>query len=325
MVRLAAAVSLLSRVRKAKHRSELALFRRRYDWDRAAPRSEQTLIVFYNGMWGRPPVLPPEGLPEGCEVTADRRRLREAAAVVFHIPSLGSLNGVRKFPGQFWVAQSLECPAHQPRLRDPSFMSRFDLTMTYARDADVVMPYYGPGLEERLRTPPREKTGFATFFASGRHDLSGRVAYAAELMRHMEVHSYGRRLRNKKLRPDRGRESKLDATAGYRFTLAFENASAIDYVTEKFFDPLIMGSVPVYLGAPNVDEFAPADHCYIDASHFSGPEALARHLTGLTAEAYGEYLAWKQRPLRASFLELVEEQRTPPLARLCERVRELHG
>lgn len=316
-------MSVLGRARGWRHRSELALFRHRYDWERTAPPSDRTLIVFYNGMWGRPPRLPPEGLPEGCEVTADRRRMREAAAVVFHIPSLGSLAGVRKFPGQLWVAHSLECPAHYPRLRDQGFMSRFDLTMTYARDADVVMPYYRPDLARLLRTPPREKTGVAALFASGRHDLSGRIAYAAELMRHMEVDSYGRHLRNRKLRPDRGQRSKLDTIAGYRFTLAFENACAVDYVTEKFFDPLTVGSVPVYLGAPNVDDFAPAHHCYIDAADFSGPEALARRLTGLTDEAYEEYLVWKERPLRPSFLELLEEQRTPPLVRLCDRVREL--
>lgn len=40
--------------------------------------------------------------------------------------------------------------------------------------------------------------------------------------------------------------------------MAFENVIAMDYVTEKFYDPLIAGSVLVYLGAPNIADFARA-------------------------------------------------------------------
>ena len=42
-------------------------------------------------------------------------------------------------------------------------------------------------------------------------------------------------------------------------------------MTEKFYDPLLTGSVPVYLGAPNVAEHAPAAQCYIDVRDFAGP------------------------------------------------------
>jgi hypothetical protein len=320
-------VNLRLRAGKLKHLSELALFRWRYDWERTGPRGERILILFFNGMWGRSPVLPPSGIPEDCEITTERRRMREADAVIFHIPSLGSLTKVRKFPGQLWIAQTMECEAHYPRLRDPGFLSRFDLTMTYRRDADIVTPYFRPELRRLLITPARPKSDerLCALFLSGRQDLSGRIAYARELTRRIDVHSYGRRLRNRRIRPDHGRENKMKVIGGYKFTLAFENAIAPDYVTEKFFDPLIAGSVPVYLGAPNVDELAPADRCYIDVADFDGPEALAGHLQSLAGDddAYGEYLSWKQRPLRPSFLGLLEQQRTPPLVRLCQQVREL--
>jgi Glycosyltransferase family 10 (fucosyltransferase) C-term/Fucosyltransferase, N-terminal len=319
-------LSLWVRAQKAKGLGELALFRWLYDWERTAPSGDRPLILFFNDMWGRAPALPFSGIPEDCEITTNRRRMREADAVVFHIPSLGALTRVRKFPGQLWVALSLECEAHYPRLRDPGFMDRFDLTMTYQRNADVAWPYYRPDLERSLRTPPRPKSGdkLSALFMSGRHDLSGRNAYASELMHHLDVHSYGRRLRNRRLRPDHGRQSKMDTIAGYKFTLAFENAIAPDYVTEKFFDPLIAGSVPVYLGAPNIEEFAPADRCYIDVADFDGPRAVADHLLSLAEDdaAYRRYLAWKQQPLRQGFLELLAEQRIDPLVRLCQKVRE---
>lgn len=41
----------------------------------------------------------------------------------------------------------------------------------------------------------------------------------------------------------------LRLMAKYKFTLAFENALGEDYITEKFWRPLKLGSVPVYLGS----------------------------------------------------------------------------
>jgi hypothetical protein len=204
-------------------------------------------------------------------------------------------------------------------------MDQFDCTMTYHRNADVPVPYYFPDLEQLLLTPPKTHDKRVAFFASGRHDRSGRIAYAAELMRHIEVHSYGGQLRNRSLARDNGRATKLETIAAYQFTLAFENAIASDYVTEKFFDPLIVGSVPVYLGAPNAADFAPGERCYIDASKFESPRALAEYLLHLDANdaAYREYLAWKQRPLRPEFLALLDKQRTHPFVRLCQKIRDL--
>lgn len=310
-----------------KELAQCALFRWTYDWNRIASVSDRNVILFFNGMWGRPPDFPVDELPGDCEITTDRRYIRDADAVVFHIPSLGSLNRVKKFPAQLWVAWSMECEAHYPMLLDRNFMSRFDLTMTYHRHADVVVPYYGPELRHLLTTPPKPKNRhkLAVFFASGRSDRSGRIAYVRELMRYIDVHSYGRQLRNRWLALDKGRATKLETIADYKFTLSFENAVAPDYVTEKFFDPLIVGSVPVYLGAPNVAEFAPGNRCYIDVSELEGPKALAEYLTALNENdaAYQEYLAWKQRPLRSGFLELLDGQRTHPFVHLCNRIRDL--
>ena len=290
----------------------------------ADPR--KTVILFFNDIWGRSPDFPENGIPEMCEITMDRARLREADAVVFHLPSLGRWGRVKKFPGQLWVAWSMECDLHYPRFQTPRFLSRFDLTMTYRQDAHVVAPYYNFHLMEPLRTPPKPKRRdrLAAMFISSRWDKSGRLAYARELMRHMELHSYGKQLQNRHLPGDTGRAAKLDTIAGYKFTLAFENACAPDYVTEKFFDPLIAGSVPVYLGAPNVSEFAPSDRCYVDASRFETPKALAEYLRFLDEDeaAYQAYLAWRGEPFRPPFLDLMEAQRVHPFIRLCRIVRE---
>lgn len=289
------------------------------------------LILIFNTMWGQLPDPGDQPLPDGYEITADKRRWREAAATVFHIPTLRRLPRPVKQPGQLWVAWSMECEVNYPELRDPAFMRPFDLTMTYRLDSDVPVPYtpyYGStaNFERALRTPPPPKVAghLAALFISSRIDRSGRLAYAADLMRHLEVHSYGRTLRNRTLAGDQGRATKLDLIGGYRFTLAFENAIGHDYVTEKFYDPLVAGSVPVYLGAPNVEAFAPGDRCFINAAAFAGPRALAAHLLALAEDdaAYAEYLAWKQRPLRPAFRRLLDDQRSNPSVRLCRVVGE---
>ena len=68
--------------------------------------------------------------------------------------------------------------------------------------------------------------------------------------------------------------------------MAFENSETDDYITEKFFGTLVSGSVPVYIGAPNVKFFAPDTGPYPWQSHsviWAGDygfdaQKLAKHL-----------------------------------------------
>lgn len=289
--------------------------------------TRETLVLFFHTLWGQPLESRVE-LPPGCSLSTDRRLIDRAAAVVFHVPEVRWWNLPRKRPGQLWVAWSMESSANYPRLADPRFMARFDLTMTYRTDADVSCGYAGH--REWLGQPNRD--GFRLSTASGDHpvamfissrcDRSQRRAYARALARHIAIDSYGTFMRNRDLDRDLGRESKLEVMARYPFTIAFENSIAPDYVTEKLFDPLLAGSVPLYLGAPNVSRFAPGEHCFIDVRDFAGPEALARHLRGLLAEParYQALHAWRGRALRPELASMLAAQREPAFARLCRAV-----
>jgi hypothetical protein len=57
----------------------------------------------------------------------------------------------------------------------------------------------------------------------------------------------------------------------YKFALAFENNNVTDYVTEKYVNVLQAGTVPVYMGAPNIDSWVPGERAIIKTSDFSGP------------------------------------------------------
>jgi hypothetical protein len=286
----------------------------------------KTLILFYSKFWGSPVDLNSQEFPPGFEISTDRDRLPEASALVFHLPDTMPSDLPSKPRGQVWVAWYRECEVHYLRMKDPEFMGVFDLTMSYRRDADIPVPYYYPKLAETLYTPPKSKSDkkLLAMFISARLDRSGRRRYLAALMSHLDVHSYGKLWQNKLIEDDHGIETKLEIISGYKFTIAFENAIARDYVTEKFFEPLIAGSVPIYRGAPNIEDFAPADHCYINAARFKQPEDLAEFLCKLNEDdaAYQEYMSWKQAPLRPGFLKMLDDVREPQLQRLCLAVQQ---
>jgi hypothetical protein len=287
----------------------------------------EVLILFYNRMWGMPLDFQELRLPEGCYLTGDKGRFEQADAVVFHLPQARGIEQLSKPRRQIWVAWSMECEVHYPWMSDPDFLQLFDLTMTYRRDSDVPVPYYDLNLIPALRSlpKPKSKDKLTALFLSGSHDRSGRVRLVRAMMQYLDVHSYGSLLRNRQLQDDRGRETKLEALSGYKFTLAFENAIARDYVTEKFFDPLIAGSVPVYLGAPNVKDFAPGEKCFIPVTDFRSAQDLTAYLLALNEDeaAYQAYHAWREGPLRPEFVHMLEAVGEHPFVRLSRKVLEI--
>jgi len=226
----------------------------RFFWRRANDNRDVPIILFGNDFFGHPPNTESLRHIEGCSFTTDRRVIARAAAVVFHIPSLQTLPKARKYPHQLWVAWSMESEVHYPQLADRAFMQNFDLAMTYQRSADIWCPYLpsAAALERALANPIPAKTADApaVMLQTSAIDHSGRNRLAMELMTQMKIDSYGRFLNNRQPEiPDRGQETKLSLIAPYKFCLAFENSIAVDYVTEKFFDPFLAGTVPVYFGS----------------------------------------------------------------------------
>jgi hypothetical protein len=80
----------------------------------------------------------------------------------------------------------------------------------------------------------------------------------------------------KQLNP-RACENKFRTMANYRFCFCLENIVYPGYVTEKIIDCLVVGVVPLYLGAPDIVQFVP-ENCFIDLRRFSSHESLERML-----------------------------------------------
>lgn len=67
---------------------------------------------------------------------------------------------------------------------------------------------------------------------------------------------------------------KNSVLSRFRFALCIENTVFPGYISEKLFDAMAAGTIPIYLGAPDVSDYVPED-CYIDMRRFSNHEQLA--------------------------------------------------
>jgi len=83
--------------------------------------------------------------------------------------------------------------------------------------------------------------------------------------------------------------NKLQYLSKYKFCFCFENTSAPGYVTEKIFDSFKAGCVPVYLGAPNVEEYISSE-CFIEYRDFAGNVDLVEYLESVSEDRYQKYL-----------------------------------
>ena len=76
-----------------------------------------------------------------------------------------------------------------------------------------------------------------------------------------------------------------------RFSYCYENSRDLsNYITEKIFDSLAQGCVPVYWGADNVLDYIPAN-CVIDRRKFANTAEVHRFISAITAQEYAQYQA----------------------------------
>ena len=160
--------------------------------------------------------------------------------------------------------------------------------------------------------PPTPKSKDVCMFISSMVNRSKRQEYLLELMEYLPIDSYGRWQNNKQLPDDNGYRTKMELMRNYRFTIAFENAIGKDYVTEKFYEPLLSGSVPVYLGAPNINMFSPDSSSFIDVRDYPDPSDLAKVIKAYCEDEqrYAQLFSWKSRPMNHKFISLLKRQKT---------------
>ena len=117
------------------------------------------------------------------------------------------------------------------------------------------------------------------------------------------------------------KKEKLEILEKYKFVIAFEDAIERDYITDQFYDPLIANSVPIYIGAPNIVDFAPGENCFVDLRQFETPQLLANFIKDCCEDEhlYAKFFEWRTQPFKQSFQQKIIEQKEHPLVRLCRK------
>ncbi|KAK3558613.1 hypothetical protein QTP86_021658 [Hemibagrus guttatus] len=232
----------------------------------------------------------------GCRVTDERAEYDEAHAVMFHhrdiYRNLSELLRMRRPPLQKWVWMNMESPENSQRWAQLDGL--FNLTASYRRDSDVWVPYgrIVPAAPKafRFQIPPKDK--LVCWIVSNWDSNLKRVQYFNKLQKHVRIQVYGRVFKK-----NLTLEEYHKTVSSCKFYLSFENSIYKDYFTEKLFNPLDIGTVPVVLGPPreNYEEFIPADS-FIHVDDFKSPQELAERLKFLdqNQEAYERYFTWRQ-------------------------------
>jgi hypothetical protein len=249
----------------------------------------------------------------------------------FH-PGGGHGGPADRCPHVHSTVMTMESIENYGALRNP-VAAGFDLTASTMLNSDAPMIYLSwaeYGIMEPLQPKPARGAVFIAAFISNCGASNHRLEYLQEMMKHVQVDSYGA-CANNKHGGEKGSKggwfkSKLELLRKYKFTLAFENGNIIDYVSEKLFMPLVAGSVPVVMGAPNAIDYAPSDHSIIETKDFASAKALAEYLKFLDEndDEYQKYLDWKREGLSRKFKAIADWGSLHSHCRLCIRIADVY-
>ncbi|CAH2053320.1 unnamed protein product [Thlaspi arvense] len=234
--------------------------------------------------------------------------------------------GLGDEPGTLSILRSMESAEYfQENDLAQARRTGYDIVMTTSLSSDVPVGYFS-WAEYDIMAPVQPKTekALAAAFISNCEAQNFRLQALEALMEaNVRIDSYGGCHRNRD-----GRVTKVEALKHYKFSLAFENTNEEDYVTEKFFQSLAAGSVPVVVGAPNIQEFAPSPDSFLHIKQMGDVDAVAKKMKYLAENpiAYNQTLRWKHEGPSDSFKALVDMATVHSSCRLCifvaTRIRE---
>ncbi|XP_068577967.1 alpha-(1,3)-fucosyltransferase 4-like [Cebidichthys violaceus] len=230
----------------------------------------------------------------GCTLTDEGSAYPRADAVIIHHRDVAT--GAADLPpeprprAQKWIWMNYESPTHTHRLW--LFEDVVNLTMTYRTDSDIFLPYGylvrrergTKGLQNRfaqpLRAPSRShllRPRLLAWVISNWSESHARVSIYYQLRRYVQVDVFGRS--GRPVPEDSGGGSVVRLVGRYQFYLALENSQHTDYITEKLWNAVQAGAVPVVLGPSrqNYERFLPPE-AFIHVDDFSTVRGLARYL-----------------------------------------------
>ncbi|XP_028320944.1 alpha-(1,3)-fucosyltransferase 4-like [Gouania willdenowi] len=237
----------------------------------------------------------------GCMLTDDKHAYRQADAVIFHHRDI-STGDIPMPPeprprSQKWIWMNHESPSHSPGLW--RFDGVFNLTLTYRTDSNIYLPYgyliprVNSARSLYRATSLRRPVRLLAWVISNWSESHARVSFYHKLRRHVNIDVYGRA----GMPLPEGSEAVLGLLRQYMFYLALENSQHTDYITEKVWNAVRAGAIPVVLGPSrqNYERFLPPE-AFIHVDDFPTVRELARYMHRLKRRPAltKRHLIWRQ-------------------------------
>lgn len=190
-----------------------------------------------------------------------------------------------------WVWMNFESPMNT---RKTSGLGKlFNVTLNYCWNADIKvrkrLVFKKMEIEEDL---PIQKKVTNCWIVTNWNENHYRVKYYQLLSKFITFNTYGAHFNNKQI----SHEEYTSTVASCKFYLSFHNTREHpDYMTEKLFNAMKLGSVPVALGPPRqvYEKFIPGD-AFVHVDDFSKLEKLAQYLQSMSEDEYSKLFRWRK-------------------------------
>lgn len=271
-----------------------------------------------------------------CYVYSDRRmsNIYNTEAYLFYASNIDfkNLPTPRRPDEIIWALFHEESPRNVEEFLHEKALNLFNFSSTFSRHSNVPFPlqhlysyeditstrYF---VSTRMKNVLLKEIAPILYLQSDCETSTERDSYVIELMKYTKVDSYGKCLKNKDL-PQKfkedylnnlNEESFLHFIARYKFVIAIENGVCNDYVTEKFWRAIKVGTVPIYFGSPSIKDWFPNKKSGILLEDYPTPNILHEHLMVLMKNdsLYEEYLEHKTKQIIANE-NLMNEYRQRP-------------
>ena len=140
----------------------------------------------------------------------------------------------------------------------------------------------------------KPKTKFCAFMYSN-EDAYFRIAFAKKFLKRQQIDCLGKILHNVKTFIPKGEQGTLEVYSDYKFVIAFENRARRGYVSEKLIQSLLVGAIPIYWGAPDVDDYVNPDS-FINIRDFKSFDACIDYVEKV-AKDETLYKAYQNSPM----------------------------
>ncbi|ELR17173.1 glycosyl transferase [Acanthamoeba castellanii str. Neff] len=189
--------------------------------------------------------------------------------------------------------------------KDPAIKSRIDFSMT--PDLDSTMPVtlicpWGHTVSEYLRPPPlKPSERFIAYF--NEHGIAPPFLKIVEELFAAagdRMHSYGPFRSNRDMPDEAGGNPyqlsrRISFMGTYKFVLVTEALVEDSFIAPEWSHAILGGAVPVYIGTPNIGNFAPGPRSFVDIRDFASGAELWEFLLRFdnNDEAYQQWFDWK--------------------------------